>query len=156
MIVSELGIALIKYFEGFKGKPYLCAAGYKTIGYGHVIRAGENLQEITEAEAEALLLRDLTLTEKAIFRLIAVPLTSYQFDALAAFTFNLGSGALQRSTLRQKINREEHEDAAKEFLKWVYAGGRVLKGLVRRRTMESLLYQGEEDYVADFLNIQRG
>lgn len=151
-LVSELGIALIKHFEGFRSEPYLCAGGYRTIGYGHVIRPGEALQSVTEAEAEALLFRDLTLSERAILRLITVPLTSHQFDALASFTFNLGSGALQSSTLRQKVNRQEHEDAAQEFHRWVYAGGRKLAGLVRRRRLESLLYSGEADLVKEILN----
>lgn len=65
-----------------------------------------------------------------------------RFDALVSFTFNLGGGALQRSTLRRKVNREEHEDVPREFLRWVWAGGRKLRGLVRRREAEALLYQG--------------
>ena len=73
-------------------------------------------------------------------RLINVPLTDGQFDALASFTYNLGGGALQRSTLRRKINREEHADVPEQFMRWVWAGGRKLKGLVRRREAESDLY----------------
>ena len=63
-----------------------------------------------------------------------------QYDALVSFTFNLGSGALQRSTLRRKVNREEHNDVPAEFVRWVYAGGRKLVGLVRRRNAEAIAY----------------
>ena len=68
------------------------------------------------------------------------PLTDGQFDALVSFSFNLGSGALQRSTLRRKVNREEHADVPPEFMRWVWAGGRTLKGLIRRRQAETILY----------------
>ena len=82
----------------------------------------------------------LIIAERAVLRLIKVPLTDGQFDALVSFTFNLGSGALQRSTLRRKVNREEHEEVPAEFMRWVWAGGRKLKGLVRRREAESIRY----------------
>ncbi len=79
--------------------------------------------------------------KRSVLRLITVPLTNSQFDALVSFTFNLGGGALQRSTLRRKVNREEHDDVPAEFLRWVWAGGKKLRGLVRRREAELLLYQ---------------
>ena len=75
-----------------------------------------------------------------MLRLVTVPLTDGQFDALTSFTFNLGGGALQRSTLRRKVNREEHSAVPGEFRRWVWAGGRKLKGLVRRREAEAALY----------------
>lgn len=75
-----------------------------------------------------------------MLRLIKVPLTDGQFDALVSFTFNLGSGALQRSTLRRKVNREEHADVPREFLRWVWAGGKKLKGLIKRREAEIVRY----------------
>ena len=80
------------------------------------------------------------MAERAVLRLITVPLSDGQFDALVSFTFNLGSGALQRSTLRRKVNRQEYEDAALEFGKWVWAGGRRLKGLINRRKAEAALF----------------
>ena len=76
-----------------------------------------------------------------MLRLITAPLSNGQFDALVSFTFNLGAGALQRSTLRRKVNREEHADVPAELMKWVWAGGRKLKGLVKRRQAEASLYQ---------------
>ena len=97
---------------------------------------------MTKSEGEALLLKDIIPVERSIIRLIHVPLEIYQFDALVDFVFNLGSGALQRSTLRQKLNRGEYADAALEFPKWIYAGGRPLKGLIRRRNVEQALFEG--------------
>ncbi|MEM2124985.1 MAG: lysozyme [Candidatus Methanosuratincola sp.] len=152
MLTSPLAIKLIKHFEGLRLKPYLCPAGYTTIGYGHVLSSGESIQSLTEAEAEALLLTDITRAERAVLRLITVPLTPSQFDSLVDFVFNLGAGALQRSTLRQKINRQEHEDVPNEFLRWVYAGGKRLNGLVKRRTFDALLYQGLTDVVEHLLS----
>lgn len=78
--------------------------------------------------------------ERAVLRLINVPLTDGQFSSLVSFTVNLGSGALQRSTLRRKVNREEHDHVPAEFRRWVWAGGKRLKELVRRREAEAALY----------------
>ncbi len=95
---------------------------------------------ISREEAEELLKRDVLWAEKGVLRLINVPLTDGQFDALVSFTFNLGTGALQRSTLRRKVNREEHDRVPKEFIRWVWASGRRQAGLVRRRNNEARLY----------------
>ena len=78
-----------------------------------------------------------------MLRLIQVPLEDGQFDAICSFTFNLGAGALQRSTLRRKANREEHGAVPREFRRWVWAGGRKLKGLIRRREAEAELYASQ-------------
>ncbi len=139
---SEDGLRLIRRFEGFSAVPYLCPAGYLTVGYGHVVKNPDAFrQPITEDEATEILMVDVETAECAVLRLISVPLTDGQFDALVSFTFNLGAGALQRSTLRRKINSEEHEDAAAEFLRWVWASGRKLNGLIRRRQAEAALYR---------------
>lgn len=141
--ITQNGIALIKRFEGFKPHIYLDAAGLPTIGYGHLLRTGEAelfKNGITEAAAEALLIKDVLVAEKAVLRLITVELTNGQFDALVSFAFNLGGGALQRSTLRRKVNREEHHDVPTEFMKWVWVGGKKLKGLIRRRAAEASVY----------------
>lgn len=140
--INEGGLELIKRFEGFSAKPYLCPAGYLTVGYGHVVRNPDNFRHgISQREALEILASDVEEAERCVLRFIAVPLTDGQFDALVSFTFNLGSGALQRSTLRRRINRGEHEDVPAEFMKWVWAGGRKLKGLISRRAEEALLYQ---------------
>ncbi len=139
--ITQTGLGLIKRFEGFRDAIYLDAVGLPTIGYGHLIRVDEDFsQGITEQEAEILLAKDVRTAEYAVVRLIDVPLTDGQFDALVSFTFNLGSGALQRSTLRRKVNREEHAEVPRELLRWVWAGGKRLRGLMRRRTAEGKLY----------------
>ena len=144
--VTEAGLDLIKRFEGFSPTIYICPAGYPTIGYGHVVLAHEREQfaaGITKAEATELLRKDVRIAELAVLRLISVPLTDGQFDALVSFTFNLGAGALQRSTLRRKANRGEHECVPAELLKWVWAAGKKLPGLVRRRQAEVVAYASE-------------
>lgn len=102
--------------------------------------AGRYEQGITEAEAEDLLRRDVHEAESAVLRLIDVPLTDGQFDALVSFTFNLGAGALQRSTLRRKVNCQAHSEVPEQLMRWVWAGGRRLHGLVSRRESESIHY----------------
>jgi lysozyme len=141
--ISKQGLDLICRFEGFSPVIYICPAGYPTIGYGHLIieaNRGKFQDGVDENEALELLRGDVGKAERAVLRLIAVPLTDGQFDALVSFTFNLGSGALQRSTLRRKVNREEHDDVPAELMKWVWAGGRKLMGLVKRRQAEAKLY----------------
>ena len=147
--ITQNGIDLIKRFEGFSAKVYICPAGYPTIGYGHVVKDDEDFAAgIDEAQAEELLRQDAKIAERAVLRLINVPLTDSQFDALVSFTYNLGGGALQRSTLRRKINREEHAEVPEQFMRWVWAGGRKLKGLVRRRAAEVIFYQSDLSYGA--------
>lgn len=139
--ITYNGLNLIKQFEGFSPALYICQAGYPTIGFGHVVKSGENFNHrITEQQAEELLQQDVHAAEHAVLRLINVPLTNGQYDALVSFTYNLGSGALQRSTLRRKVNREEHGEVPAEFIRWVYAGGRKSAGLVRRRSTEARVY----------------
>jgi len=138
---SVRGIKLIKQFEGLRLQPYLCSAGYQTIGYGHMMPFPmPQDEEMTEAQAESLLHDDLALTEASLRRLIHVPLTQNQFDALISFTFNLGAGALQRSTLRRKVNDQCHEEVPRELRRWVFAGGRRNLGLLKRRRAEALFY----------------
>jgi GH24 family phage-related lysozyme (muramidase) len=141
--ITQNGLALIKQFEGFMAEPYLCPGGYWTIGYGHVIQNPKDYPyRLTRDEGLELLAKDVMIAERAVLRLISVPLTQGQFDALVSFTFNLGAGALQRSTLRRKVNREEHADVPAEFRKWVWAGGRKMNGLIKRRKAEAELYLG--------------
>ena len=144
--LTDEGLALIKCFEGFAPGIYICPGGWPTIGYGHVVRNHERdrfADGIDEATAEDLLRRDVEAAVRAVLRLIRVPLADGQFDALVSFAFNLGAGALQRSTLRRKVNREEHHVVPAEFRRWVWAGGRKLKGLVRRREAEAELYASQ-------------
>ena len=138
--ITQDGIDLIKRFEGFSSTVYICPAGYPTIGYGHLVRDHEKFEEISQEEAEALLRIDVESAERAVLRLIKVPLTDGQFDALVSFTYNLGSGALQCSTLRRKVNRQAHGEVPAQLVRWVWAGGRRLNGLVNRRNAEVVVY----------------
>jgi lysozyme len=141
--ITDRGLAAIKRFEGFVDHVYLCAAQVPTIGYGHALRVGEEFPSaISEEQAEALLAQDVGWAEDAVVRLISVPLSDGQFDALVSFTFNLGSGALQRSTLRSCLNRGEYQAAADELPKWCMAGGRKLDGLLKRRLAERAMFIG--------------
>lgn len=137
--VTQIGLDLVKKFEGFSPTVYLCSAGVPTIGYGHALLKGEAFPNgISEEEAETLLAKDIGKAERAVLRLTKSPLSDGEYDALVSFVYNLGAGAYQRSTLRMKVNRGE--DASDEFRKWVRAGGRVIKGLVRRREAERERY----------------
>jgi lysozyme len=133
--------AFIKGFESFSNVVYTDIVGKPTIGYGHLIREGESFPHpISHAEGLALLHKDLQKAENAVLRLIQVPLTDGQYGALVSFTFNLGSGALQRSTMRQKLNRADMLGAAAEFPKWIYAGSKKSRGLLRRRMAEQAMF----------------
>jgi len=135
--ITQEGLDLI---EGLSSSVYTCPAGYATIGYGHLITKSESFKTITEDNAQELLRSDAEDAERAVLRYIDIPLTDGQFDSLVSFTFNLGSGALQRSTLRRKVNRQAHGEVPDQFNRWVWAGGRKLNGLITRRRMESALY----------------
>ena len=141
-MVTEKGLELIKKFEGFVPSEYVCPAGKRTIGYGHVVRETESFPpELTEREAEELLKEDLGAAEEAVIRFVDVPLTPNQFDALVSFVFNVGAGRFERSMLLRRLNAGDYAGAAKEFLQWVYGNGQKLEGLVRRRRAEKALFE---------------
>ena len=140
MKMGEKGIDLIKHFEGFRSTVYLCAAGVPTLGFGSTHGITMDSPPITEVEGLELLMLDIAKFERGVNRLIDAPLNQNQFDALTSFAFNLGNGSLQASTLRKKVNREDYEGAADEFPRWVFAGGRKLNGLVKRRYAERALF----------------
>ncbi len=139
---GEAGASLIRAFEGFSSVPYICPAGFPTVGYGHVVQEGERFDVPLSPEGgEALLRADLPRYEGAVCRLIEVPLAAMCFDALVSFTFNLGEGALSASTLRRLVNAGRLVDAGPQFDRWVFAGARKLPGLVRRRAAERALWE---------------
>ena len=140
---SKEGIEFIKKFEGCSLNIYKCSAGYATIGYGHKIKSQENFDVINYTQAEEILAEDLYFVERAIIRNIFISLKQNQFDALVSFAFNLGTAALQRSSLRHKINHQiciNSEDIYFEFTRWIYAGGIKLTGLLNRRRSEAYLF----------------
>lgn len=143
MHICEKGLALICSFEGFADKPYICAGGKHTIGYGHVIGQGEVWHTITHDEAMALLQQDAALAGRQVSRLLPIELKQGQFSALVSFVFNLGAGAFQRSTLRQVLLRGEWESVPRQWLRWHYAGGKPMRGLLKRREAELSLFFSE-------------
>lgn len=145
MKTSYRGVNFISEFEGFEGKIYKDAAGLPTIGYGHLLKTGEEKRfsrGITKAEAIQLLKEDVRESEQAVSRLVEVNITQNEFDALVSFTFNVGQGNLRSSTLLRKLNENDKNEAADQFLRWNKAGGRVLNGLVRRREAERAMFLG--------------
>lgn len=135
---NQAGINLIKYFETFSPVPYICPAGYWTIGWGHLC-ARDN-PPITEERGEQLLEGDIFAAELAVSRMVKVRLTDNQYAALVSFTFNLGGGRLASSTLLRRLNAGYYVGAADQFGKWVFGGGRKLPGLVTRRAAERQLF----------------
>ena len=140
---NDKGVELIKQLEGFKSEPYVCSGGYLTIGYGHKLLPSDRFNKITEARAGIILRKDLLRAERSVLKCIDNTLSDDQFSALVSFAFNVGGAALQRSSLRQKINYGLYKEAAKEFTKWVYAGGKKITGLIRRRKIEQQLFMSD-------------
>lgn len=143
--VPQAAIDLAKCFEGFhrvpkadpgRAHPYICPAGYWTIGYGHL--CDPKHPPITETEAEVYLARDLQTALAATLRYCPVLATEPEgrLSAIVDFTFNLGAGRLQASTLRRRVNQRHWPVAAAELRRWVYGAGRVLPGLAARREVE--------------------
>ena len=137
--ISETGLDLIRDFEGRRLNAYQDAVGVWTIGYGHT-RTAYPGQRITEAGATALLREDVATFERAVSRAVRVPLTDNQYAALVSFAFNVGSGALNSSTLLRRLNAGDYFGAANELRRWNRAGGRELYGLTRRREAERSLF----------------
>ena len=136
------GVELIRHFEGCRFDAYLCPAGVWTIGYGHTADVKEG-DSIDQEAAEAFLIEDLEKFEQAVTRLVEVPLTQQQFDALVSWTFNLGAGNLAESTLLRKLNNYQYAEVPEQMMRWVRAGGQVLEGLVKRRAAEAALFQNK-------------
>lgn len=139
MKISKRGIDLIKEFEGCKLTTYKCSAGVDTIGYGSTGAHVKPGMKITQAESEALLIKDLARFESGVSRL-AKKTTQGQFDALVSFAFNLGLGNLESSTLLKLHNADKYTEAADQFKRWNKAAGKVLSGLTRRREAERSVY----------------
>lgn len=167
MKISDKGAGLIKFYEGFRNKPYLCAAQVWTVGWGRVlyqeqirlpvVRVGdyqgmirkefplrpEDNRVWSKDEIEQLFSEDVASFERGALRL-SPNLADRQgaFDAVVSFAFNAGLGNYQRSTIRMKNNRGEFEAAADAFMMWTKGGGRELPGLVKRRKDERMLFLG--------------
>ena len=143
MNISEAGLSLIKKFEGCALESYLCPAGVWTIGYGHTKDVKEG-DKINNEEADHLLQEEMPEYEEYVKKYVTHPLEQHQFDALVCWTYNLGPNNLRNSTMLTVLNQGRLNDVSFEMQRWNKAGGEVLKGLVRRRKAESLLFQGKD------------
>lgn len=144
MKISKTGLDLIKKFEGLRLTAYDDGVGVWTIGYGTIkypngvrVKRGD---KITQAQADEYMANDVSVFERAVNRLVKVPLTQNQYDALVSFTYNLGETNLSTSTLLRKLNTHDYKGAAEQFERWNKAGGKVMKGLTRRRIAEKELF----------------
>ena len=139
MKTSKNGINLIKTYEGCRLEAYKCPAGVWTIGYGHTagVKKGD---KITQLQADTLLFVDLQKFENAINKAVKKPITQNEFDALVSFAFNVGIGNFEKSSLLRLINMGHFELAAQQFERWIYAGGKPLNGLKKRRRAEKTLF----------------
>ena len=143
MKISLEGLSLIKRFEGCRLKAYKCSAGVLTIGYGHTGGVTET-DTITQDDANKLLQEDVAKFEEYVDDNVIVELNQGQFDALVAWTFNLGPGNLRESTMLKKLNKADYASVPSEMKRWNKAGGKTLDGLIRRRNAEALLFQSKE------------
>lgn len=164
--INQAGLDLIKSFEGILDgnpatvnlDPYVDPVGIYTIGWGHAIVWGNNFLRtstpnaksiakqlypngLTMQQAEDLLRNDIHATSIPVEGLVKVPISDNQFAALVSFAFNVGVNNLRNSTLLKKLNARDYNGAALEFSKWNKAGGKVLKGLTRRREAEATLFR---------------
>jgi len=141
MRINERGLALIERFEGVRLRAYKCPAGVWTIGYGHTGPDVCEGLEISLPRAGELLATDCRRFEEAVSRLVTATMNQSQFDALVSLTYNIGEGALRRSTLLRLVNADPSDPAIRrEFLRWDKAAGATLPGLTRRREAEAELY----------------
>ena len=140
MRLNQEGIDLIKQFEGLELEAYICPAGKVTLGYGSTgpdIKLG---MKWTKEQAEDRLKNDLGTFSKGVRNLIKVVLNENQFSAVVALAYNIGLGNFKSSTLLKKLNASDFAGAAAEFERWNKGGGKVLKGLIKRREAEKALF----------------
>jgi lysozyme len=143
MELSTEGMELIKKSEGFRERVYLDVEGYPTIGYGHRLIHPETFAKgVTEAQGTAILYEDVHDAEQAVARLVKVPITQGQYDALVDFAFNLGRVRLAESTLLRELNSGHMTEAGEQLLRWDHAGTQVNDGLKTRREAELQLWNG--------------
>ena len=144
MKIGNKGISLIKEFEGLRLRAYDDGVGVWTIGIGTIrYPNGKRVQKgdvITETQAEEYLRHDLNNFEKVINDVVKVPLTQNQYDAIVSLTYNIGAAAFSKSTLLKRLNNKDYKGAADQFLVWNKAGGKVMRGLIRRREAERELF----------------
>jgi len=143
--ISDRFVQHIERLEGFRARLYQDTGGVWTIGYGHVPEPGEDFEKrtLTRDEALALLKHDIEEAEAVVNRLVAVNLKQEQFDALVSFVFNIGEGAFAGSTLLRKLNAGHCCAVPDQMRRWSRDKGRVIAGLVARRSAEIALFTGD-------------
>ena len=144
--ISQNGLDLIKRFEGFSTKPYICPAGKKTIGYGHVVKDTENFIELSEVQANILLAQDLRWVAKTIANTLSCDLTQNEYDALCSLIYNIGGTNWRSSTCCRLLNEDNYMDAADSIIIWNKITNpktgkkEISAGLERRREAERALF----------------
>ena len=146
MNISNKGIDLIKQFEGCRLKAYQDSVGVWTIGYGHTEGVAEGM-EISQHQADIMFGSDLEKYANYINEYVTVSLNQNQFDALTSWVYNLGPGNLKSSTMLKVLNEGSYDDVPFQIKRWNKAGGKVLKGLVRRREAEAELFATGDDWI---------
>lgn len=147
--MNSTGLAIIKKFEGFRALPYLCPALVATIGYGSTYlppnhsRVTMKHQRITKLEATCFLTWEVRSVSVSLSRRLKVRINDDQFSALVSLAYNIGMGNMRASTLLRLVNRGDFEGAQNEFWKWRRANGKILRGLVRRRKLEEMLFASQ-------------
>jgi len=142
MQLSNTGTHLLKYFEGCKTVAYQDSVGVWTIGYGHTKGVYKGMT-ITQDEADSMLLTELEEYESYVENMVTVELNQEQFDALVVWIYNLGPTNFKNSTLLRKLNSGDYSAVPTEIKRWNKAGGKVLKGLVKRREAEATMFAGQ-------------
>ena len=146
-VINDAALDLICDFEGWVPRWYRDPVGIWTCCYGHTDAAGEpkfaatSHKTFTKAEGRLILERDLATVAAKVHATVKVDLNPNQFGALVSLCYNIGNGAFGRSTLVKKLNKGDYDGAANEFERWVYAKGKKLPGLVRRRAAEATLFR---------------
>lgn len=155
MKLDEAGLKFICASEGFSAQEYLCEAGARTIGFGHLIRANEDFSAgISREAAEKLLLTDLETYEACVNRTVqGIPLSQGQYNALVSLCFNIGTRAFAGSTLAQKLKERNFPEAAEQFLRWSYVKGAFSVGLHTRREKEREMFLKGETTMSKFFSV---
>lgn len=155
MKLDEAGLKFICASEGFSAQEYLCEAGARTIGFGHLIRANEDFSAgISREAAKELLLTDLESYEACVNYLTdGIALSQLQYNALVSLCYNIGSSAFSSSTLVRKLREGNFMEAADEFLRWKFVKGKISKGLYYRRVKEREMFLKGEKSMKKFFSV---
>jgi lysozyme len=146
--ITDALMELVKYFEGYYSKAYKCPAGVWTIGWGTTVYPdGKKVKSgdtCTKEIADKWLRYDLHSAEEAVRKAVKIKISDAQFSALVSFAYNVGNGGMRNSTLIKELNAQFYGAAGEQFMRWNKGGGKVLKGLTRRRLAEREMFMGRD------------